>query len=399
MVDILTLKKAQRYADAHKGFGYPSFRIYQGASYNVKKVNNDFTLKGNFTHVKKWNANTTAVNSKFFTVKDASGNNSIAFNNMTYTTKIEVKVNGQLIYDLSQDTSIFYPAGLGVLTQFIEVDYDKEEIRISSEQGNHALQIEGLKALKDVEFTDIELGINSYRKGCMYSFIIGGLYDISMASKIISQDVPVASVNGKTVKDIAIGEATAYGSWSTNKSFIEGKVIFEYEDLSSWDSGSNVYRVHRPAAYDQSKIYSDPAKPLIIKYSYSLDVENASIYYKIPTTIIPIRARLIEKETDQIIDYVDKSANETYEIPPGKWRVEITARANFNTYGAETLTYTNGWGGCDEGAKMTVYNDAKYEPQIIILSAFPQMASFDLCYCPFSNQYVKGVWSFSTKFE
>ena len=356
----------------------PAFYVYDPSIFRVQSVKSTHKLSGNFTHIKKYNARGSAVNSRSFIVKTADEKYSIAFYNSGYTTRIIVIKNGVTIYDLSQASSTWW-LNQGVIIQRTTVDFDSEKIIISYGATNFEVSVAGLRAMKNIEFTDIELGINSYISLCAYSLLIQGIPTSDFdGSKIIS------NMNTPSTSNLVDVVAPKFRLSNVSFNFENGKVTFDYSTLSSLPTAGNTYTQHNP---DINRMFNidnieQSQQEIFVRYSFDIDVENASVYFKSISTTVFKRIRLVNRETFAVIDITSNLLN-PFEVPVGKWNMVVSTVAR-RQYEFGLLL---GWGGCNSGAAMTIYQGYRIDPVSVVLSAYPRLASTEKAWCPYSKQF------------
>lgn len=356
----------------------PAFYVYEPAKFRVQSVKSTHKLSGNFTHIKKYNAQQYAVNSYSFIVKTADGKYSISFYNEGYTTRIIVINNGITIYNLSQASSIWW-SNQGVIIQRTIVDFDSEKIIISYGATSFEVSVAGLRAMKNIEFTDIELGINSYISPCAYSILIQGIpaSDVD-GTKIIS------NLNTPSTSNLVDSVPPRFELSSTFFNFENGKVTFDYPTLSGLSTTGNTYTQH---FYDTNRLFNisnieQSQQEIFVRYSFDIDVENASVYFKSVTTTTFKRIRLVNRETFAVIDITTNLYN-PFEVPVGKWNMVVSTIAK-RQYEFGLLL---GWAGCNSGAAMTIYQGHSIDPVSVVLSAYPRLANTQKAWCPYSKQF------------
>ena len=360
----------------------PAFYVYDPAKFRVQSIKSTHKLSGNFTHIKKYNARISAVGSRFFIIKTADAKYSISFYNSGYTTKIIIINNGVTIYDLSQASSTWWP-NQDVIIQRTIVDFDNEKISISYGVTNFEVSVAGLRVMKNIEFTDIELGINSYNSPCAYSMLIQGI----PASDVDGTKM-IQYLNTPSTSNLVNALAPKFNLSNTIFNFANGKLTFDYSILSNLSTTGNTYTQHH---YDINRMFNisnidTSQQEILVRYSFAIDVENASVYFKQVTTTLFNRIRLVNRDTLAVIDITTNLSN-PFEVPIGKWNMVVSTVAK-RQYEFGLLL---GWGGCNSGAVMTIYQEHRIDPVSVVLSAYPRLANFQKAWCPYSKQFTSEI--------
>lgn len=389
------VERLSGYAVVDTAMGFTNFSEYE-FGVMAAAATEKYKIQGNFSCIKRFNAHTSAVNSYIFSLKNSSGD-EISIYNSGYTFTIYIKKAGVVIKNYTEASSILFPNLIDIML-FIQVDYDQNKIIFSRSGSTVTYTVTELAQIKDVLFTINSIAVNSYSRSCKFNILLSGLFSFDNANYLfgstgnydfINSDFATPNIN----TSILTGVPTTF--WPNNtKTFSSGKVTYTSAECGSQSVGNNNYFCH---------IVDINTSLLSLKNTnaiatYSIDVVG-TLSVSNTTTQSWYLLRLIEKNTGQVIDYVNYGFSQTITIPAGSWKISITFSVKYISYGASAYVYFLGFRGLSAGGSFTVYNDISIVNCGVALSAFPTLAGMKSVYCPFTKQYLNGTFGLSNTYK
>lgn len=373
-------------------YGLNSFEIYAGGGIAYVNVPDSYRLgRRNFTVVKYFRSTARAVNSKFFELSSSNGD-YFAVGNSGYTFAIDIKLGGDSILSYNVDSETVYDDGTLVDVFCCEVDYDRNEIRITS--GNSfrkVISIPELTHIKGVDFENTTLFVNQYVYQCPYNFAVNCLIDYSMLSSFMNTDrtFPLQLIKNKGDISVIKTAPTGWGEYGNAVPFVGGVATIPSSYFDGFGT-SNKYLLPAFNPIDDLPLYNDAHQ-----YRFSMDIENGSFTFNSTSASAGLpRFRATNKDTGETIDYIGVSNANVMTLPPGRYLVEYYALTRIQ-YGNIRLIYPVGFGGIDSGATLKIYDDWEISPISVMTSAIARMANYNYVICPFSGQVGSGVYGLS----
>lgn len=374
-------------------YGLQSFQIYDGGAIEYKDTPNSYRLgKNNFTVVKYFSSRVSGVSNKFFKLYNNSGD-SFFVGCEGYTFKVEIKIANTTIFLYSVNSSQVYSVDISNLF-CCEIDYDKLEIRITSDNFSTIISVPELTQVKGIDFTNTVLYVNQYLGQCPYVFAVNQLINYNIVNILVNSDKTFPTQKFKNSGDGSIIKIppTKWGRYNISWSFVDGVINLTSSDFAGFSTSNNYLYAHFEPITESLPKYDDA-----YQYRFSMDVENGEFTFNKTTAAGLTKFRLINKDTGVVNDYIGSSNISTITIPSGRYIVEYFALTYYR-YGTMRINYPVGFGGITDGTIIKIYNDWDIRPVSIMTSSIARLANYNFVLCPFSKQVGTGTYGLSDVF-